>query len=96
MKIIKIVLLFILLDFFWNPCCSQIITVISADDQQSIPSVHIICRDLKTQNEEVFLTDLNGKTDLSKILNNNSKIQITISFTSIHLLNILRRRINIL
>ncbi|WKZ74565.1 MAG: TonB-dependent receptor [Vicingaceae bacterium] len=77
MKSLSIYFFFLL---FAQVVQSQTITIISADDNQSIPSAHIVCKNISTQKENNFVTDLEGKVNLSTILNGNSKIQLTISF----------------
>lgn len=71
---------FIFFILLTNIVCSQIITVLSADDEQSIPSAIVICKDLITQHEEIYLTDLDGKTDISNSLHSTPQIQLSISF----------------
>lgn len=58
----------------------QSITVLSNEDKQSIPSAHIICKDLNTLKEQVFLTDTSGVANISSFITSNQQYLISISF----------------
>lgn len=76
----KSIVILIFSVFFTTIVRTQTITIISENDNQSIPSAHIICKDLTTQKENNFVTDIEGKANLSTVQNGDSKIQLTVMF----------------
>lgn len=77
MKRVFIILLFIT---GYITVRSQIITIMSEDDRQTIPSVHVICKNIETQEEQIFITDKYGKTDISSFTKLNRPIALRISY----------------